>query len=70
MSDRMTTVAEAGLDQEKVDALLARARREVDEGLLNKIFLLDQNIKNSQFVSENTLIEFHNLIDRFHKTCK
>ena len=34
MSNRMTTVAEAGLDQEKVDALLERARREVDEGLL------------------------------------
>ena len=37
MSNRMTTVVEAGLDQEKVDALLERARREVDEGLLPSV---------------------------------
>ena len=34
MSTRMASVAELGLDQAKVDALLERARREVDEGLL------------------------------------
>lgn len=45
-------------------------KSEVNEALVHKIFLLDQNINNSSFVSENTLIDFHNLIDQFYKNCK
>jgi len=43
---------------------------EVSEDLIHKILLMNRNIENSDFVSENTLIEYHLAIDQFYKTCK
>ena len=45
-------------------------RSEVNIDLIRKIYLLSGNINNSSIVSENTLIELHQLMDRFYKNCK
>ena len=42
----------------------------ISEGTIDKILLLYNNIKSSSFVSENTLVEFHQLLDEFYKNCK
>ncbi len=46
------------------------ARSEVAEQLLQKIVLMSKNITGSSFVSEKTMVEFHQTLDRFYKTCK
>lgn len=43
---------------------------EMPEELIQKIILMDKNIRNSNFVSENTLIEYHMILDKFYKNCK
>jgi hypothetical protein len=45
-------------------------KSEVDEAIIQKIYLLSGNINNSSIVSENTLIEFHKVIDQFYQNCK
>lgn len=45
-------------------------KSEIDEEWIQKILLVYKNIENSAFVSENTLKEFHQLIDYFYKNCK
>lgn len=60
------------LKEMKDDKVLARlaTKSEIPISLLEKIQLLHSNIQSSNFVSENTLIEFHKLIDQFYKHCK
>lgn len=43
---------------------------EVSDEIIYKILLMNKNIESSNFVSENTLIEYHLVIDQFYKTCK
>lgn len=43
---------------------------ETPEALIRKIILMHRNIENSNFVSENTLIEYHLTLDTFYRTCK
>jgi hypothetical protein len=43
---------------------------ELEKGLIQKIFLINQNIKSSNFVSDKTLIELHKLIHFFYKNCR
>jgi hypothetical protein len=42
----------------------------VERDLLDKTTLMYRNVERSAFVSENTLIEFHRLLERFYQTCK
>ena len=55
-------------DDEYLHKLINKS--EVEKDLVDKIFLLDKNISDSSFVSENTLIDFHKLLDQFYRTCK
>ncbi len=57
------------LEEENFTPKLA-ARSEVAETLIQKIVLMSTNIKGSSFVSEKTMVEFHQILDRFYKTCK
>lgn len=43
---------------------------EVPEEVLGKILMLHRNIERSGFVSENTLVDFHQLMEQFYKKCK
>ncbi len=45
-------------------------KSEIPGDAINKILLLYRNIHSSSFVSENTLIEFHRLLDDFYKNSK
>ena len=45
-------------------------KSEISKETIGKIILLYKNIRNSSFVSENTLIDFHRLLDGFYKNCK
>ncbi len=46
------------------------AKSEVPEPTIEQIFLYHKNINNSDFVSEKTLIDFHQEMDKFYKNCK
>lgn len=46
------------------------AKSEVSAEVIQTILKYYQNIKTSSFTSENTLIEFHKVIETFYKTCK
>lgn len=54
------------------DAFMARLahKSEIPKETIEKIILLYKNIRNSSFVSDNTLIEFHRILDGFYKNCK
>ena len=56
------------LDDNFVEQLSIKS--EVSEEIIQKILLLYKNISNSSFVSENTLIEFHQVVDQFYKNRK
>jgi len=56
------------LDAEFIEKLIAKS--EVSPKLIDKILLIHRNITNSKLVTENTLIDFHNLMDEFYRTCK
>jgi len=56
------------LDAQFVDKLALRA--EVPTTLVEKIVLYHKNINSSKFVSENTLLEFHQLIEEFWQTAR
>lgn len=43
---------------------------ETPEAVVRKIIVMCQNIKSSNFVSENTLIDFHLAMDQFYQNCK
>ena len=43
-------------------------KTEVPQDLIKKIFLYHKNISQSDFVSENTMIEFYQLLNQFTKT--
>ncbi len=42
----------------------------VAKDFIEKLFVLCQNIENSSFVSENTLIDFHQIVDEFYRNSK
>lgn len=46
------------------------AKSEVSRELTDKLFLIHNNIETSNIVTENTLAQFHGLIEEFHRTCK
>ncbi len=56
------------LDEDFVERLAHKS--EISKETVRKIILLYKNIRNSSFVSENTLIDFHRLLDGFYKNCK
>ncbi|MCO6480927.1 MAG: DUF4350 domain-containing protein [Phaeodactylibacter sp.] len=56
------------LDEGLVERLAHKS--EISKETIRKILLLYKNIRNSSFVSENTLIDFHRLLDGFYKNCK
>ncbi len=45
-------------------------RAEVPKVLIDKILLYNKNINSSKFVSENTLLEFHQLLEEFWQATK
>ncbi len=45
-------------------------KSEIPEAAIQNIFGMFRNIESSSFVSENTLIEFHQRMDEFYKNCK
>jgi hypothetical protein len=56
------------IDETFVERL--KARSEVKSDIIDKIILLNRNIANSQFMSDNTLMELNRYIDHFYKNCK
>ena len=56
------------LDNSFVNRLANKS--EINPQKIEKILLISQNIENSNFVSETTLIDFHYQIDHFYKNCK
>ena len=46
------------------------AKSEISLTLINRILDLNRNISSSSFVSEQTLIDFHQIVDEFYKNCK
>ncbi|MDX1941765.1 MAG: hypothetical protein SFU99_14490 [Saprospiraceae bacterium] len=56
------------LDEAFIQKLVAKS--EVQRELIDKIWLMHRNISNSSIMTENTLIDFHQLMDQFYKTCK
>lgn len=58
--------------REMDDAFTAKllAKSEVKKELLDKIFLIHKNIQSSNIVTDNTLAQFHGLIEEFYKTWK
>ena len=56
------------LDEKAVERLVIKSQ--IPKDTIRKIILLANNIDNSTFVSENTLIDFHQALDDFYKNCK
>ncbi len=46
------------------------AKSEVSRALIDKIFLMQTNIQSSSWATENTLAQFHGLLEEFYRTCK
>lgn len=46
------------------------AKSDIPKNIIEQIFLFYQNIKNSQLVSEKTLVDFHTEMEKFYKNCK
>ncbi len=46
------------------------ARSEVPKEVIEKILLMNKNINGSDFVSEKTMVDFHQVLDLFYKNCK
>ncbi|MFQ5445874.1 MAG: hypothetical protein ACE5FF_02975 [Saprospiraceae bacterium] len=49
---------------------LLAGRSEVPEEVLNKILTLHRNIENSSYVSETTLVNLHQTMEKFYRQCK
>ncbi len=45
-------------------------KSEVPQAVIDKILLLYRNIDNSNYITENTLIEFHGIVEQFYRQCK
>ncbi|MBK9015536.1 MAG: hypothetical protein IPM82_16525 [Saprospiraceae bacterium] len=45
-------------------------RSDIPEEHINKIINLNLNINNSGFLSEDTLVDFHRLMERFYRECR
>lgn len=45
-------------------------KSEVPKTDIDKILLISNNIEKSGFLSENSLVKFHQALDRFYKNCK
>ena len=61
------------LPTRELDSIFSKnlaTRSEVPEEAIGKILLLHRNISNSNFVSENVLVDFHRLIEGFYRECK
>lgn len=56
------------MDEEFVNRLSAKSEIPVED--INKIVNLYANIEKSSYISNNTLVDFHKLLDEFYKTCK
>ncbi len=56
------------LDEPLIDRLANKSQ--VPEEVIRNILSVYRNIDSSSFVSENTLIDFHQRIDQFYKQCK
>ncbi len=55
-------------EPKNVEKLVAKST--VDFEILKQIRIMNKNIQGSSFVSENTLIDFHNTMDKFYQNCK
>ncbi len=61
------------LNTKELDATFVKKlanKSEIGAEKIDQIILLSQNMKNSNFVSDKTLIDFHQQIDYFYKNCK
>ena len=56
------------LDTQFLQQLSTKA--EVPQELLDKILQMNQRIRTSGFLSEEGLIKFHKILERFYQTCK
>ena len=61
-------ISTSTLDDEFRQKLTAKS--EISLTLIDQILGLHRNISTSSFVSEQTLIDFHLLVDEFYKNCK
>jgi len=61
-------ISTSTLDDEFRQKLTAKS--EISLTLIDKILGMHQNISTSSFVSEQTLIDFHLMVDDFYKNCK
>ena len=53
------------LDEQFAKTLALRSG--VDEGIIDKILLIFKNVDNSDFVSQSTLVRFHQFMDKFYQ---
>lgn len=60
------------LREENDSSMIERlaTKSEIPVEVIEKIMSMYRNIESSSFVSENTLIEFHQKMDAFYKNCK
>lgn len=56
------------LDDELANKLAVRSEIPLEH--IQEIFTIYQNIKTAPFVSENTLIQFHKVLENFYQNCK
>lgn len=56
------------MDEEFAQKLAVRSG--ISEERIEKILLMHRNIEKSDFLTENTLVDFHNLLGYFYKNCK
>jgi hypothetical protein len=56
------------LNEQFVKGLAIRSN--LTEEHINKILNLNRNISNSGFLSEDTLVDFHRLMEKFYRECK
>jgi len=57
-------------DTDEVFLAKLAAKSEVPRELINKLFLIHNNIQSSNIVTEYTLAQLHGLIEEFHRICK
>ncbi|MBP8238501.1 MAG: hypothetical protein KAX50_00945 [Saprospiraceae bacterium] len=57
-------------DTDEVFLAKLAAKSEVPREIINKLFLIHNNIQSSNIVTEYTLAQLHGLIEEFHRICK
>lgn len=59
-----------GLELDETFKQKLQQRSDVNAPIIDKIVLMYNNIKNASIVTENTLIDFHQAMEKFYRDCK